>query len=77
MSAPERLTYMANQIAQHFASQPGDGAAAGTRDHLKAFWPPRMRKAILEHLAAGGAGLSPVARAAVELLRQPQGADGA
>ena len=31
-------------------------AAAGTADHIKKFWDPRMRAAILAHLEAGGAG---------------------
>ena len=61
-----RLTYMANQIARNFAAQGDESAAAATAQHLKLFWDPRMKKAII-----GGdrAGLEPIARAAVELLR--------
>jgi formate dehydrogenase subunit delta len=68
-SGIDRLVYMANQIAGFFETQPGDVAALQTADHLKSFWDPRMRQAILQHLAAGGADLSPVAAAAVALLR--------
>ena len=62
-----RLVTMANQIATFFATQPGDPAKA-TADHLKSFWDPRMRKAIAAHVAADGAGLDPVALAAVRQL---------
>lgn len=59
-----RLTYMANQIARNFAAQ-GDAAAALTCQHIKDYWDPRMKAAIL---AGERSGLDPIARAAVELL---------
>lgn len=65
----ERLVYMANQIATFFVSQPGDTAALKIADHLTAFWDPAMRRAIIAHVDAGGLGLAPAARTAVELLR--------
>lgn len=65
-----KLVYMANQIGKFFASQGEDQAVAGTLDHLKKFWDPRMRAQIVQHLDAGGAGLDPKVRAAVEQLRQ-------
>ncbi|MCC7271115.1 MAG: formate dehydrogenase subunit delta [Alphaproteobacteria bacterium] len=65
--SPEKLVHMANQIAAFFAGQHGDAAAA-TADHLAKFWEPRMRRDILAHEAAGGAGLSAVARDAVRRL---------
>jgi formate dehydrogenase subunit delta len=65
--SPEKLVYMANHIGKFFASQ-GDGAVAGIADHLEKYWDPRMRATILEHLAHGGHGLDPLARAAVEQL---------
>jgi formate dehydrogenase subunit delta len=66
-----KLVYMANQIGKFFASQGGnDQAVAGTLDHLKKSWDPRMRAQIVKHLDAGGAGLDPQVRAAVEQLRQ-------
>jgi formate dehydrogenase subunit delta len=69
LSTHDKLVYMANQIAKFFAPQGDADAIAGTADHLRKFWDPRMRSLILEHLAAGGAGLDPIARAAVEQLR--------
>ncbi|MCC6947963.1 MAG: formate dehydrogenase subunit delta [Bradyrhizobiaceae bacterium] len=66
----EKLVYMANQIGKFFQSQNGEKAAAGTAEHIRKFWDPRMRAAILQHLEAGGAGLDLVARQAVERLRE-------
>lgn len=65
----DKLVQMANQIAAFFASQPGDQAVAGVHDHLVAFWTPRMRREIVEHLNKGGEGLAPLSRQAVERLR--------
>lgn len=59
-----RLTYMANQIARNFAAQ-GDAAAVLTCQHIKDYWDPRMKAAIL---AGERSGLDPIAREAVELL---------
>lgn len=68
--SPDKLVYMANQIGKFFAHEAADKAIADTADHLKKFWDPRMRKAILAHLAAGGAGLDPIALKAVTVLRE-------
>ena len=57
--SPEKMIYMANQIATFFASQPGDHQADDIAKHLKAFWDPRMLDQIHAHVDAGGAGLSP------------------
>ena len=67
-SSADKLIYMANQIATFFESQGSDKAVAGTADHIKKFWDPRMRAAIFAHLAQGGAGLDPNVRAALEKL---------
>ena len=66
--SPEKLTNMVNQIGKFFANQPEDKAVANIADHLRKYWEPRMRKAILEHLQDGGAGLDPLARKAVAAL---------
>jgi len=72
MSSPnktsDKLVYMANQIATFFESQGRAKAVAGTADHIKKFWDPRMRDAIFAHLQTGGTGLDPVAREAIEQL---------
>jgi len=74
MSASQRLVYMANQIARNFEAQGEAAAAQATADHIALYWDPRMRAHILEVLAAGGEGLSPLAAQAVTLLRERQGA---
>ena len=71
MSLP-RLAYMANQIAQFFASEDRETAAASTADHLRKFWDPRMRRGIVTQLQAGQAHLDPPVRRAVERLAQEQ-----
>ena len=62
----EHLVHMANQISQFFESQPTrDEAVAGVLDHIKRFWDPRMRDAIIKHAEDGSDALREVARAAV------------
>ena len=51
----DKLVHMANQIAEFFRSYPEDEACAGIRDHILAFWTPRMRQALLAE--GGHAGL--------------------
>lgn len=67
--SPDKLVYMTNQIGKFFAHQPEDKAVANIADHLRKFWDPRMRKAILDHLSAGGQGLDPLALKAVAALK--------
>ncbi len=64
-----KLVYMANQIGTFFKSQDMDTASARIAEHIVKFWDPRMRRAIVAYLDAGGAGLDPAARQAVESLR--------
>jgi formate dehydrogenase subunit delta len=70
--SPDKLVYMANQIGKFFASQGPDKAVAGIAEHIAKFWDPRMREAIIAHLAAGGAGLDPSVREAIDKLRSAQ-----
>jgi formate dehydrogenase subunit delta len=65
---------MANQIGKFFVSQGDKGAVEGIATHIRKFWEPRMRNAILAHLDAGGAGLDPKVRVAIETLRHPAAA---
>lgn len=66
----ERLVSMANQIAVFFANEDAPKAVERTADHLKKYWDPRMRSAIVAHLKAGGAGLEPLVKSAVGLLQR-------
>ena len=72
----DKLVYMANQIGKFFASQGHDKATAGTADHIKKFWDPRMRAQIYAHLEAGGTGLDPAVRAAIERLHEAEAKTG-
>ncbi len=70
----EHLSQMVNDIAHYFAAEPEHAAGvSGIADHLIRFWDPSMRRRIIDHLGAGGAGLEPLAREAVQQLaaRQP------
>jgi formate dehydrogenase subunit delta len=69
--SPDKLVYMANQIGKFFASQGTSKAPAAIAEHIQKFWEPRMRSAIFAHLDAGGAGLDPLVREAIEKLRAP------
>ena len=65
----ERLVEMANQISDYFGAEPDkQEAVASTASHLRRFWDPRMRKQIIAHYNAGGAGLKDIARSAVGAL---------
>ena len=67
--SPDRLIYMANQIGKFFESQAHGTAVPGIAEHIRKFWDPRMRSAILAHLDAGGAGLDPDVRDAIASLK--------
>lgn len=69
-SSGETLVRMANQIADFFKIQSETEAVAGTADHIRKFWDPRMRSAIFAHLDAGGSGLDPDVRDAIEALKK-------
>jgi formate dehydrogenase subunit delta len=71
--SPDKLVRMANQIGTFFAHQ-GQGpdaeerAVAAIAKHLDDFWDPRMRSAIVAHVATGGEGLDAPVKRAVERL---------
>jgi hypothetical protein len=50
-----------------FVAEP---AVPGIAEYIRKFWDPRMRSAILAHLNAGGAGLDPEVRDALEALKK-------
>ena len=63
MNSRDKLVMMANQIAANQMHEPDPAAA--TAEHIRQFWDPYMRKAIL---ADDGARLSPIAAAAIAQL---------
>lgn len=71
-SGNETLVRMANQIADFFQSYPEAEGIEGVATHIKKFWDPRMRRGIFAHLDQGGAGLKPLALAALKKLAEQQ-----
>jgi formate dehydrogenase subunit delta len=66
------LVKMANEISYFFRLRPEEQAVAGTADHIRKFWDPRMRAKMAEHLAHGGEGLSPLALKAAQIACKPK-----
>jgi formate dehydrogenase subunit delta len=69
--ADNELVRMANEIAMFFMPYPHDEAVADIAQHIVDFWDPRMRRAMAEIVAAGGEGLSPLAREGVDVALRP------
>jgi formate dehydrogenase subunit delta len=69
------LIRMANQITAFYGPYPHDEGLTGTKQHIKDFWEPRMRRAFDALVEKGGAGLTPLALEAGQgLLRERQAA---
>ncbi len=69
--APEKLTYMANQIAGFFKHKPQEEAVAGIAKHINDFWEPRMRLQLFDIVKGGGKGLNPLVLKAEPSIRRP------
>jgi formate dehydrogenase subunit delta len=49
------LVHMANRIGEFFQAMPDrTEAVEGVAQHLRKFWEPRMRRLLVEHVAAHG-----------------------
>jgi formate dehydrogenase subunit delta len=68
----ERLLTMANQIGDFFEPYPPARRAEGIRNHLRTYWDPRMREALLEHIERGGDGLQDFVIAGAKLLHETE-----
>ncbi|MEK9846070.1 formate dehydrogenase subunit delta [Thalassospira sp.] len=68
--APDKLVYMANQIATFFKSKPHEEGVAGVAGHISDFWEPRMRKQLFALIAAGYDGFDPLVLEAAPLIRK-------
>ncbi|OIQ89713.1 NADH-dependent formate dehydrogenase delta subunit FdsD [mine drainage metagenome] len=67
----ENLVKMANQIGQFFEAEPDrNQAVKDIALHLKRFWDPRMRSAIIAHVDQGGAGLMEIVATAISSQRE-------
>lgn len=60
---------LANDIAAQFRHRPHEAAVAAVSEHIRKFWDPRMRTALLTHVEQGGDGLDPLAVEAAGRLR--------
>ncbi|RYZ12528.1 MAG: formate dehydrogenase [Comamonadaceae bacterium] len=70
----DNLVRMANQIGVFFGSQPDrDEALEGLAMHLKKFWAPPMRGALLAVLDGGSEGEQPLDPVVVEALNRHRG----
>lgn len=50
-------------------SQGNGKAVPSIAEHIRKFWDPRMRSAILAHFESGGAGLEPDVKDAIATLK--------
>ena len=65
-----KLVMMANQIGKFYAPQKQLEPVAAIATHIRKFWDPHMRAAILAHLDRGGEGLDEAVAQAVQRLKQ-------
>jgi formate dehydrogenase subunit delta len=67
----EHLVVMANQIGDFYKSLPDrTEALSSAASHMRRFWDPRMRSAMLAHIDEhGGAGLEPFTLEAIQRHR--------
>lgn len=64
------LVKMANNIGAFFNSEPElEDKIKGVETHLRNAWEPRMRKAIIGHVDAGGSELMDIVIEAVKRLK--------
>ena len=70
MSDDNKLVMMANQIGRFYGPQKQLEPVGAIATHLRKFWDPRMRAAIITHLDHGGAGLDAPVREAVQRLKE-------
>ncbi|NIY76330.1 formate dehydrogenase subunit delta [Thalassospira sp. HF15] len=68
--APDKLVYMANQIATFFKSQPESEGVEGVANHISDFWEPRMRKQLFDMIAEGRADFHPLVIKAAPMIRK-------
>ncbi len=70
MSDDSKLVMMANQIGKFYVPQKQVEPVGAIATHIRKFWDPRMRTAIISHLDHGGEGLDPPVRDAVQRLKE-------
>lgn len=69
--SPDKLIYMANQIARFMESKPHAEGVAMLADHLNDYWEPRMRRQLIGLIDDRPADLNPLLHAAAPAIRRP------
>ena len=69
--SPDKMIYMANQIATFFDSKPHDEGIQGVADHINTFWEPRMRRQLFVLLDGGANGFKSLLLKAAPAIRRP------
>lgn len=64
----DKMLHQLNEIAAYFEVYPQQRGRDGVLEHIRKFWPPRMRKQLGAYRAAGGEGLHPLAAWAADQL---------
>ena len=67
--SPEKLIYMANQIARSFRSRAHGDAVTATAEHISSFWEPRMRTQLFALMDADPAPFDSIVREARTRIR--------
>jgi formate dehydrogenase subunit delta len=67
-----KLLAMANQIATFFIPYSEAEAVAGIRDHIVAFWTPKMRRDVVAQWRADEQGVEPRVAKALSALQAPE-----
>jgi formate dehydrogenase subunit delta len=66
-----KMVHLVNQIALFFQSYPDEEAIAGVADHVKRFWPVRMRQQLFEYVETDGHDLHRLVAPAIQTLNRP------
>ena len=69
--SPDKMIYMANQIATFFDSKLHAEGVKGVSDHINAFWEPRMRRQLFVLLDGGTSGFKSLLPEAAPAIKRP------
>lgn len=72
--SPDKMVYMANQIANFFKTQADADRAGRVAAHLSDFWEPRMLAKLYAHVDQGGVGMDALVIEAANRVRAAKAA---
>jgi formate dehydrogenase subunit delta len=70
--SPDKLVYMANQIATAFRARSGEDPVAATAEHISNFWEPRMRAQLFALMEEDPTRFDRIVREARDRIRPVQ-----